>query len=161
LQHAFPLDVLMVPSSALAIAADGEHLSCDVFSLGETIHFGSLKFIADHLGGLSLSPMWDGLGATIMVSTHSETPSPLRSMIGYSVEECHMTSDEEGRIDLPSPRKHGTGASSAPTTTISWPETTPPTQAMTTILPWQSAPHHVPPFEEERILIVDYAPIQA
>jgi hypothetical protein len=29
----------MVPSSALAIAAGGEHLPCDGFSLGETICF--------------------------------------------------------------------------------------------------------------------------
>jgi hypothetical protein len=35
----------MVPSSALAVAADGEYLSCDVFSLGETIHFRILEFI--------------------------------------------------------------------------------------------------------------------
>jgi hypothetical protein len=55
LQHAFPLDVLMVPSSALAIAVDGECLSSDVFSLGETSLFGSLEFIADHFGSLSLS----------------------------------------------------------------------------------------------------------
>jgi hypothetical protein len=45
LQRVFPLDVSMVPSSALAVAADGEYLSCDVFSLGETIHFRILEFI--------------------------------------------------------------------------------------------------------------------
>jgi hypothetical protein len=31
LQCAFPLDVLMVPSSSLTIAAGGERLSCDGF----------------------------------------------------------------------------------------------------------------------------------
>jgi hypothetical protein len=31
LKCAFPLDVLMVPSSSLTIAADGERLSCDGF----------------------------------------------------------------------------------------------------------------------------------
>jgi hypothetical protein len=46
----------MVPSSALTISANGEHLMCGGFSLGETIHFGSLQFIADYFGGLSLPP---------------------------------------------------------------------------------------------------------
>jgi hypothetical protein len=57
LQQAFPLGVLMVPSSVLTIATDGERLSCHVFSLGETICFGSLEFITDRFDSLSLSPM--------------------------------------------------------------------------------------------------------
>jgi hypothetical protein len=56
-QHTFPLDVPLVPSSALAVAVDGECLSCDVFFLGETIRFGSLEFIADQFGSMSLYPM--------------------------------------------------------------------------------------------------------
>jgi hypothetical protein len=43
LQCAFPLDILMVPSSALAVIADGERLSCDVFSLREAIVLGVLR----------------------------------------------------------------------------------------------------------------------
>jgi hypothetical protein len=136
LQLAFSLDVLMVPSLALTIAADGERLSCDVFSLDETIHFGSIEFIADRFSGLSLSPMGDGSGAAIMGSTHGGTPSLLLAMTGDSVEVFHMASDREGRINLPSPRKHGTGASTAPAATMPWPETTPTTHAMMTILPW-------------------------
>jgi hypothetical protein len=134
LQRAFPLDVLMVPTSALTIVANGERLSCDVFSLSKTIRFGSLEFITDCFGGLSLSCMGDGSDAAVMGSTDGGTPSPLRAMTGDFVEEFHMVSDEKGRIDLLSPRWHDMGASTTPTTTISWLETTPTTQAMTTIL---------------------------
>jgi hypothetical protein len=56
LQCAFPLDIPMVASSVLAVAADDEQMSCGGFSLNESIHFGSLEFIADCFGGLSLSP---------------------------------------------------------------------------------------------------------
>jgi hypothetical protein len=38
----FPLIVLMVHSSTLAITTDGERLTYDGFSHGEIVHFGSL-----------------------------------------------------------------------------------------------------------------------
>jgi hypothetical protein len=34
--------------------------------------------------------------------------------MGHSIEEFHMASHREGRIDLLSPRRHSTGASLAP-----------------------------------------------
>jgi hypothetical protein len=46
----------MDPSLALAVAANGERLSCGGLSLDETIHFWSLEFIADRFSVLSLSP---------------------------------------------------------------------------------------------------------
>jgi hypothetical protein len=135
LQCAFPLDVLMVPSSALAVATDGERLSYDVFSLDKTIHFGSLEFIADRVGDLSLSSMGDDSDAAVMRSTRGRPPSPLQAMTWDFTKEFHMTSDGEGRIDLPSPRRHGMGASTTPATTISWPEGTLTTQAMVIVPP--------------------------
>jgi hypothetical protein len=103
LQLAFPLYVLMVLSLMLIVIVDGECLSCNVFSLGETIHFRSLEFTADRFGGLSLSPMGDGSSAAVMGSTHGETPSPLWAMTEDSIEEFDTASDKEGRINLPSP----------------------------------------------------------
>jgi hypothetical protein len=83
LQRAFHLDVLMVLLSAFTVTEYGERLSCNVFSLDETIHFGSLELIA----GLSLSHVGDDLRAAIMGSTRGGTTSPLRAMIEDSVEE--------------------------------------------------------------------------
>jgi hypothetical protein len=60
LQRTFPLDVPMVPSSMLIVASDCECLTCGSFSLGETIRFWSLEFIANCFGSLSLSPRRDG-----------------------------------------------------------------------------------------------------
>jgi hypothetical protein len=46
----------MIHSSMLVIATDRECLTCIGFSLSETVHFGSLEFIIDCFGCLSLSP---------------------------------------------------------------------------------------------------------
>jgi hypothetical protein len=55
-------------------------------------------------------------------------------MIG-DYTEFNTTSDGEGRINLPSPGGHGTGASTAPATTILWLETILTAQTMKTIPP--------------------------
>jgi hypothetical protein len=157
LERAFPLDILMIPSSVPTVAGDGERLLCDLFSLGETFCFRSLEFIAGRFGGLSRSPMGNGSDATIMGSTHGRPSSSLWAMTGDSTKEFHMASDGEGRIDHPSPRRHDTGGFNHPATTIPWLETTRTAQSMTTILPCQAAPWHEPPLGEERILMMDYA----
>jgi hypothetical protein len=56
LQRVFPIDVLIVPSSMITVTADGEHLTCDGFSLGETVCLGNFEFIANYFDVLSLSP---------------------------------------------------------------------------------------------------------
>jgi hypothetical protein len=157
LERAFPLDIIMIPSSVPAVAGDGERLLCGLFSLGKTFRFRSLEFITGCFSGLSRSPMGNGSDATNMGSTHGRPSSSLWAMTGDSTKEFHTASDGEGRIDLPSPRRHDTGGFNHPTTTILWLETTPTAQSMTTILPCQAAPWYEPPLGEERILMMDYA----
>jgi hypothetical protein len=86
----------MVPPSVITIAANDECLMCSGFSLGETVHFGSFKFIADHFNGLKLSPRRGDSGAAFMGSTHSGTPSLCQAMIEDSAKEFHMASGGEG-----------------------------------------------------------------
>jgi hypothetical protein len=128
LHRAFPLDVLMVPSSVIIVATDSECLMCGGFSLSETIRLGNFKFITDYFGGVSLSPRRGGAGAAFMGSTHSQTSTPRRAMI------------EDGSFSLPSPRRRGTGSSLAPVTTTPWMENSLATQATTTVPPQMTTP---------------------
>jgi hypothetical protein len=129
------MDVPMVPSLTLIITADGEFfLLCD-FSLSETIRYGRLEFIVDCFGGLSLSPQRDSSDAATMGSTRSRPPSPLQAMTRDSTKELHTTSDRDGGLNVPSPRRHDMGASLTPAITMSWPENTPTTQSMMMIPP--------------------------
>jgi hypothetical protein len=107
----------MVPSSVIVVAADGEHLMCGGFSLGETVHLGNFEFIADYFGGLSLSPRRGDPGAAFMGSTCSRVSTLRRAMIGDSTRELLMKPSREGSFSLPSPRRRGMGASLAPITT--------------------------------------------
>jgi hypothetical protein len=84
--------------------------------------------------------MGDSSDAIVMGSAHGGPPTSLRAMTGDSIEELHTTSNGEGRIDLPSPRRRGMGAPPAPTTTILWLESTPTAHAIATILLQQVTP---------------------
>jgi hypothetical protein len=120
LQHAFPLDILIVPSSVISIAADGERLMCGGISLGETICLGNFKFIAGYFGDRSLSPRRGDAGAVFMGSTRSGASIPRWAMTGDSTEEFLMASSGEGGLGLPSPRRRGMGAPSIPIATTPW-----------------------------------------
>jgi hypothetical protein len=100
----------MVPSFTLTITTDGECLTCDGFSLCETICLGRFEFITDYFHGLSLSPKRSNSSAAFMGSTRSRSLSPRQAMIEDSIEEFLTASSQEGGSGLPSPRRHVTGA---------------------------------------------------
>jgi hypothetical protein len=81
----------MVHSSTLSITTDGEHPTCGGFSLGETVHFGSLEFIADYFDSLSLSAKGSDSGAIFMGTTHSGSQS-LWAMIEDSIDKFYTAS---------------------------------------------------------------------
>jgi hypothetical protein len=130
----------MVPSSAIAVAADDERLTCGGFSLDEIVHLGNLEFIVDYFDGLSLSPRRGDTGTTFMGSTRSGAPTLRQAMIEDSAKEFLTASSGEGSFSLPSPRRRGTGAS--PTLIITTPkmESALTAQATTTVPPWMAVP---------------------
>jgi hypothetical protein len=126
----------MVPSSSIAVAAHGEHLMCGEFSLGDTIRLG---IITGYFSDLSLPPRRGDVGDAIMGSTHSVASTPQRAMRGNSTKEFLKVPSGEGSFGLPSPRRHGTGASLTPITTTPQMENALATQSTMTVPPWMAA----------------------
>jgi hypothetical protein len=103
LQRAFALDVLMVPSSSINVTADGEHLICSGFSLGEPVRLGNFEFIADYFCGLSLSPRRGDAGTAFMGSIRNGASTPRWAMIEDSAKEFLMVSSGEESFTPPPP----------------------------------------------------------
>jgi hypothetical protein len=135
----FPLDVPMVHSSTLTIYTNDERLMCGCYSLDETIHYGSLEFIVDCFGSLSLSPKGSDLDTIFVGMTHSGSPL-LWAMIEDFPDEFYKACSGEGCSVLPVSRRHSTGTSPAPIATTPWPKNASTTQTMTTVPPWTLAP---------------------
>jgi hypothetical protein len=66
----------MVPSSSIAIAPNGERLTCGGFSLDETVCLGNIEFIADYFGGMRLSPRKGDESTVFMGSTRNGASTP-------------------------------------------------------------------------------------
>jgi hypothetical protein len=61
----------MIHSPKLIVVANGEHQTGVGFTLGETIRFEGLEFIADRFSSLSLSPEGKDLSVVFMGMVHS------------------------------------------------------------------------------------------
>jgi hypothetical protein len=86
----------------LVVTIDGACLTCGSFSLDKTIRFGSLEFIIDYFGSLSLSPKEGDSGAIFVGTTHSGSPS-LWDMIEDSLDDSTRLLEEMGASASPSP----------------------------------------------------------
>jgi hypothetical protein len=133
MQCAFPSDVPMVPSYVIIIGDDGEHLTCGGFSLCETIRHWNFEFIVDYCSSLSLTPRRGVAGAAFMGSTHNGALIPRQAMIEDSAEEFLTESSVEGSFGLPSPKRHGMGASLASVTPTPTMKNAPAVPTMTTV----------------------------
>jgi hypothetical protein len=129
----------MVHSSALTVATDGEHLTCNCFSLSKTILFGSIEFIVDCFGGLSLFPK----GVTQVLSLWAQPIAVhycYRAITKDSTDDFYMASSGEGSSGLPTFWRHNTGTLPAPIATTPWPEDTLATWIMMKVPPRTLAP---------------------
>jgi hypothetical protein len=119
LQRAFPPDVPMVNSPKLSFVSNSNNLTGIDLAPGETIPFGSMEFITDHLGRLSLSP-YEGDSSTIFVGmVHSGSPS-LDTGLEDSSDEGSTTSCAGGALDPPAPRlQRGNFTGPHPTASLS------------------------------------------
>jgi hypothetical protein len=115
-------EVLMVPSSSIAVAANCERLTCGGFSLGEPVCLRNFEFITNYFNGLSLSHKRGNEGAIFVGSTHNGASTPQWAMIEDSPEEFLATSSGEGSFSHLSPRWQSMEAHVAPTTTTIWKE---------------------------------------
>jgi hypothetical protein len=99
----FPLNVLMVQSPKLTFIANGNNLAGVGFSLGETIFFGSLDFIADRLGNLSLSPEGNDSAVVFFGMVHKGSSS-LHTILEESSDKGGMASGGGGSSGFLGPR---------------------------------------------------------
>jgi hypothetical protein len=121
----------MVHSSTLVVTTDSERLTCSGFSLSKIVRFGSLEFIADCFGILSLSLKGSNLGTVFMGMARSGSPS-LHTILEDFADEFYMTSSRERSFGFPISQRHSMGALPAPIITTPWSEDapTPHTMAM-------------------------------
>jgi hypothetical protein len=102
LQHAFPLEVPMVPSWKLSFVANGNNPTSVGLALGSTIHFDSLEFNVDCIGRLSLSPQeWDS-SAIFIRMVHNASPC-LHTTLEESSDEDGAASGVGGTLGFPNP----------------------------------------------------------
>jgi hypothetical protein len=95
----FPLNVLMVHSPKYIIIANGKSLASVGFALGKIICFGSLEFIANRFGDLSLSPEGNCSSAVFVGMVHIGSQS-LHTVFEESTDEDDIASSGRGNTSF-------------------------------------------------------------
>jgi hypothetical protein len=96
----FPLNILMIHSPKPTIIANNNNLTGIGFAWGETIRFGSLEFIANRFGNLSISPEGNDSDAVFMRMVHSRLSS-LHAILEESTDEDNIVSSGRANSDFP------------------------------------------------------------
>jgi hypothetical protein len=91
----------MLHSPKLAVIDNNKHQIDVGFTLGETIHIGSMEFIADHFGSLSLSDKGNVSSVMFVGMAHSGSPS-LHTILEDSADEGDTTSSGGEALTSPS-----------------------------------------------------------
>jgi hypothetical protein len=127
----------MVPSPMLSFITNDNNPTSVGLAPGSTIHFGSLEFIVDHLGQISLSipppPQERDLGAMLVGMVHSGSPS-LRTTLAESSDEDGATSSARGSLGSPGPRGCNMVTLTDPIITTQVLESTPALQTIPTVM---------------------------
>jgi hypothetical protein len=129
----FPLNVLMVHSSMLAITTDGEHLTCGGFSIGETVCFGNLEFITNCFGSRSL-PLKGNDSGTVFVGTACSGSPSWHAILEDSTDEFYTASSREGSSSFPISWRRSMVTPPVPITTTQRLEDAPTPQTIATVL---------------------------
>jgi hypothetical protein len=131
----FPVNVSIVHSPKLTVITDGKHQTGGSFTHDETIHFGSLEFIANCFSTLSLSDEGNGSGAVFGGIAHSGSPS-LLPILEDSTDEGDTASSGGISSSFPVSRECNLVTPFAPITTATPSEATPTPFAITIISLW-------------------------
>jgi hypothetical protein len=127
----------MVLSSKPIIVANGNNLTSVGFTMGETIRFGSLEFIVDNFGDLSLSAEGNDSSTVLVGMVHSRPPS-LHTILEESTDEDDTASNGKGSSVLPILQGCNVMTMTTPiTTTTPPPENTLVLLTIPTVSAWQ------------------------
>jgi hypothetical protein len=129
----------MVISSKLSFIANGNNPTGVGLAPGQTIHFGSLEFTADHLGRLSLSPEEDDSGAIFIGMVHSGSPS-LHITLEDSSDDGGDALGTGGSSGSPGPQGYNVVTPTIPITATPALENTPALLTILTVTVQTAAP---------------------
>jgi hypothetical protein len=94
----------MVHSPKPVIITDDEYQTGVDFTLGKTICYGSLEFITDGVGSLSLSTKGNDSGAIFMEMAQCRSPS-LHTILKDFADKFDIGSTKEGSPGIPISQK--------------------------------------------------------
>jgi hypothetical protein len=128
----FALNISMVHSPKLVGGRGGKHQTGISFTLGETIHFGSLEFIAGHFGPMRLSSKENDSGIVFIGMVHNRSSS-LHAILEDSIDEGEIASSRGRSSSFPISQEFNMVTPTIPITTTQLLEGNPMTLAIAAV----------------------------